>query len=37
MNDLVVLPLLVGFASGLAVIGGGAIVAHWLQWRRDRV
>ncbi len=29
-------PLLVGFASGLAVIGGGAIVARWLQWRRER-
>jgi hypothetical protein len=28
--------LLVGFASGLTVIGGGAIVARWLQWRRDR-
>lgn len=35
MNDLIVLPLLVGFVSGLAVIGGGAIVARWLQWRRD--
>jgi hypothetical protein len=36
MKDLFVLPLLVGFASGLAVIGGGAIVARWLQWRRNR-
>jgi hypothetical protein len=36
MKDLIVLPLLIGFASGLALVGGGAIVARWLQWRRDR-
>lgn len=35
MTELVLLPLLIGFGSGLALIAGGGIAARWLRWRRD--